>query len=771
MKTAPAVLLAAFLLSSTGCTRPAGSAAPPGEVAILRDPWGIAHVRAADEEGAFFGAGYAMAQDRMFQMMLRRRIVQGRLAEILGPGQDGRILRSDRKYRILGLHRKALSGVSSLSPTARRRLEAFARGVNLYLGRNEHDLLPLFARYGGRPEPWQPSDSLALCDLFAERFTAGWENEAVTALKPPQPARADAVPKAEWPNPDDSAEIVSAGEFRRNAPGVYERLRRRTGDRQIGLRSDPAPEVKASHNWAVSGALSTTGRPILESDPQLTVELPSFGYEVHLDGGGLNARGLCFPGVPGIWIGFNSDCAWGVTALGGDNADLFEESIDPANARRYRWRDTWENFEVRTETIRVKGSSPVTFDVRSSRHGPVVNDLLPAAPAGKAYALRMQILFDSQSSLEAVMNMMSAGGWNEFRSALQGFVGPPLHLLYADSRGDIGYQALVRTPIRSRLSTIPRSGWTGAEEWQLVPFEELPFLLNPLRGLIFTANHLAAGSWYPYPIGVARGDGPRSLRLRELLEPGRKYSVGDFTAIHRDSVNPVVRDFARLLVALADEGALPTPELRAAVEPLRGWDGQLLTHSPAYPLGAGILLALQENMTDTWLMGYGGSWPGLCLLFKEMMPAFRRTSRVAADARIRGWLTAKFARAVELSRSRHDLTRVPYVHRMPYQDNGLGVGSLDPGDDLESPPLRSPVVQTIWSQTGAMYVQIVILGDPDGSLSLMPPGISENPASAHFRDQMGLWAAGELHPAPLTRAAVDRYRRSEVRLSRDAARR
>jgi penicillin amidase len=773
-----------------------------GEIEIIRDRWGIAHVYGPSIEAVFHGAGYATAEDRLFQMSLRRRSVQGRTAEILGRGPDDRFLRADRRARILGFARRAAERLGSLSPENRRALEAYADGVNAYLDEHRRRLPAIFARYGGDPEPWTAADCLAIWDALGDRFSFGWTDEL--RVKRERERRGETGPAEVRPRIDDTAEIVSEDEFKRANPDAHARLqtRRRDDGRKAAAAPRTSPEVTLSHNWVVSGARSATGKPILESDPHYVVTNPSFWYEIHLAGGGYNARGLGVAGAPAFLIGWNDRCAWGVTALSGDSADLYEEKVDPARPGGCFWKGQWQPFGRREETIRVKGGDEVRLEVRASRHGPIVDDLLEGVRPGEAYALRYTVLESDSASIGSVLDFMRAADWTAFRSALRPYVTPPFHLIYADTAGHISYQTGTLVAARTAERLTPRVGWTGEDEWSMVPFDDLPTMLDPRAGFITTANHLVAGSWYPYLVGAGRGDGPRSLRLREILsaDPARKFSVRDFvTDIHQDSINPILRDavlLARAVVAAERDG---DPDIGRALAALEGWDFRLSTQAAAYPVARAMLAAIEgRKLAGTPLEArYGEGWNGVSVMFKELMPRFRATGQPPADPVVRAWLKAALrdgfrsrgygANEAETTGwmrpggTRADSgpapgaaapsgdTRLGIVRRLAYQDipEGYGAerfGSLAPELDLTSPPLRSPLTQTIWAQEGGSYSQIVDLADPDRSLSKLPPGISENPSSPHFKDQMDLWASGEFHAAPLSRKAVEAIQESSRRL-------
>lgn len=749
---------------------------PASDVEIVRDRWGVAHVFAESDESLFYGAGFAMAEDRLLQMLLLRSEAEGRISEVFGAGEDDRFLKSDRLYRLLGFSSHAQVQLANLQDDSRRQLEAFAEGVNAFLQEHPERLSLIEPSFSEPPRQWSAADCLTLWSRHAYQFTSGWEREVEfrreyerwqTAHKP-----GEAFPAAQFIR-DDSAAIVPEEEFRKTSPQVYEKLKqmpRPVGTPVSWFESSPeAP--KASHNWVISSQRSTTGKPILESNPQIPVTFPNWSYEIHLCGGRYDVRGIALPGTPGILVGWNQRCAWGVTALGGDHADLFEERLDPQDPGRYLFKNESRPFVTRQETIAVRHREPVRLTVRQTLHGPVMNEVLEGLREGETYALRHIILASQKSSLESKLAMMRATNWASFREGMREYVAPATHLIFADDQGTIAYQTLVSTPKRSGLDVLPRQGWTGHQEWETVPFDELPSMVNPASQTIFTANHLPIGSWYPYVVSTSRGEGPRSWRLRELLAGDRKLSPADFhEQIHKDPVNPPVRDFVTVAIRVAREEGEVSPALDARLTTLENWGGRMATDEAAYPLARSILdVLLKEVQRGTpFVERYGPNWNGLNWLIRDLVTEFKAQGQTPTDPKARTWLntTLRTALADEAAIQR---SQPPVGHQLPYQGSTSKWGSRSPQRDLISPPLTCPVPETIWSQGGETYVQIVDLSNIDQSLSLLPPGISENPDGGHATDQIPLWIEGRMHPAPLSRKAVLAVQESSRRIKWPAA--
>ena len=738
-----------------------GAQETEGRVRIVRDQWGIAHVFADDEQALFYGAGYATAEDRLFQMTLGRRAVQGRLAEILVSDW----VQWDRRMRVMGLQRHAETLAPHLTPGTRAALAAYADGVNAYIRARGERLSGLFGRYGGSPEPWRAADCVAQWMRISERFDQGWMSE-VSSLRAFEALAAEVGPEEALRRTgarviDESAAVVPESEMAR-FPEIYERLKSMRAGKPVG------ESPKASHNWVVSGSKSATGKPILESDPQIAVSAPSVWHEMHLCGGRYNVRGIGIAGAPGFLVGWNDRCAWGATALGSDTADLFQEQMDPTDPDRYRWLGGWERVESHVEIIQVLGGSPVTVEVRRTRHGPLVNEFLRDVREGETYALSYLTAQEMTSSLEGLLGMMRARDWASFQEGMRGYRSPGLHMIYADVEGNIGYWTLAAVPIRKRLPILPHEGWTGQDEWGgLIPFEDMPHLANPVTGFISTANNLPVGAWYPYHLGIATGGGgdtPRSWRLRELLSDAQGLSPDGFLGVHRDAVSPTVRDFVRFALMVVDEDGAPNSSVAAAIGVLSSWDYRLVADSPGAVVANSIGEVLTRILRGTPLADrYGGGDAGVAYLLKDIGQTVAMSGRVPEDRDIRNWLLTYLQQGYERV-ARQVRAGLPNVHRMPYQNNLEGLESLAPEFDIVSPLLTAPVVQTIWSQTGNSYTQIVDLSDVDASKSVLPPGVSEDPASPHFADQVDLWVAGDVHPAPLSREAVEKVKVSETTL-------
>jgi penicillin amidase len=353
-----------------------------------------------------------------------------------------------------------------------------------------------------------------------------------------------------------------------------------------------------------------------------------------------------------------------------------------------------------------------------------------------------------------MMAMPRAADWFSFEAALRSYHTPGLHVVYADVDGHAAYRTVGTIPIRpcthGSRSAHDACEWKGA-----IPFRELPHMIDPESGFISHANNSPVGAWYPYDL-YGNGDTGRSWRLREILSSREKFSPADFLSIvHRDAINPIIRDFVRFAVPVAVEDKAALDE--AALRKLGAWDGRCVSGASVLQAANAIGATLTRSLRGAGLVReFGGGNAGVAYLLKSL----ERDRELLKRPDVRRWLVSTLEQALKGG----GRGRGSPPTRLAYQNNLENFGSLNPAVDLPIPPLSCVMVETIWSQLGNSYTQLVDLSDVDASLSILPPGISEDPANPHCKDQLELWSRGEAHPAPLSRRAVERIRESGVDL-------
>ena len=721
---------------------------------IRRDGWGIPHIDASSEADAWFGLGFCHAQDRAFQLEILLRVGRGTLSAMVGSGG----LAADRMSRRLGFARVAAAQLELIDDDVRAAADAYVRGVNqgleIGLARRPHEFVLLRAQ----PSAWQVTDVLAFAGLQAFALGANWDMELarlrILADDGPEALRAlDHAHPADHPL---SVPVAAA------AGPVMNRL----AD-DLAAFASAAPSPGGSNNWAIAGARTASGVPLLANDPHLAARLPAPWYLTHLRCPAWEVAGASFVGAPVLPIAHNGHAAWGITAGMTDQADLFIEEIGDDGAS-VREMDQMVPCQVIDERIEVRGGEPLTERVLLTRRGPIISPFLDGAPA----ALSLSAVWLRPMPIRGFLACLTARDFDAFRRGFAAWPGPALNVVYADAGGHIGYQLVGQLP-RRRLGngTLPLPGWLEGVGWEdeLVPFDQMPHLADPDIGFVASANNRpAADGDGPY-LGVDWMDGYRMARIVEELAARHDWDVAGCAALQLDVTSGPwrqVRDMA-LHLPVSD------PDGQMAVAILRGWDGQVSVDSAAASVFALWLAEMAHRIAKArapaswrYALGFG---------FGDIVPLTTFSSGSAAQtverlcAQPDGWFARGWpaegadalSAAMRQLRVEHGADPARWgwgrlrmlTLRHPAGDRALTAEAFNlgpvpmPGDG--STPLQAasgPLAP--FDNPG--YVPntraVIDLADPDGGRWVLAGGQSGNPMSPHYRDLFALWVRGESVP-------------------------
>jgi penicillin amidase len=708
------------------------------EVRVIRDRWGVPHIYAQSTDDLFFAQGYVAAQDRLWQMELWRREAEGRLAEIAGP----RAVDRDRMARLLK-YRGPMDDRewTSYHPDARRIMAAFVNGVNAFIRQNADRLPVEFTLTGIRPEPWT-IDAIVLRQIAFGDATA----ELQLARSVAELGAAEANRRRAPDPPDDlkvpdgldvsivSEEVLAAtrGGRGRALPELLPEYRtfgrpaapgRGRGRGRGSAGGPPAafgePIVEpGSNNWVVSGALSTTGRPVVVNDPHRSVNLPSLRYIVHLNAPGWNVIGSSEPPFLGVAIGHNERLAWGLTIVGTDQHDVYVEELNPANPNEVRWNGRWEALRIVRETIEVKGGAAQVVELKFSRHGPIFYE---DRAHHRAYALRSALHEPGTAPYLGGLRLAQARDCRtDFLEAAMYWKAPSENLICGDVDGDISWQASALTPARQGwVGRLPVPG-TGKYEWTGFR-KDLPREINPSRGFIATANNNVNPEGYWPPLMFRPADGPyaRIRRVLQMIAPGRRYSLEDHQRMQHD---------AHSLRAAAD---LPL---------FRGW-----TADRAEAERARATIA-------SWDAVYAKDSAGAAMYesWRRAGDAETVSPRLAPAERKKllepGLLEAVARLTRDLGEDNREW-RWGRLHRQAFAH------ALVPAFDLATVE-RSGGAGTV-AADGATYREILDVSNWDRSLVTNTPGQSGQPESPFYGDLLPLWAGNEYFPLVYSAKAVE----------------
>jgi penicillin amidase len=744
----------------------AGLAAP---ASVVRDRHAIPHVEAASWPDALFAQGFVHAQDRLWQMEFQRRLGAGRLAEILGPAA----LPFDRFMRVLGLYRLAEASLAHLRPETRAWLDAYAAGVNAFIAQAGRPLPPEFELLRHvELEPWRPADSLVWIRMLALDLSRNWQDELLRARL------------AKRLSPEQIADLWPA--YPADAPVSVAELTAGLPLDALAAALPPAPPPgQGSNVWAIAGRLSATGAPLLANDPHLGLRAPGTWHLAHLKAPGLELIGAGLPGVPGIVLGHNGTLAWGLTNTGPDTQDLFVERVDPAAPGRYLTPDGSAPFESRVEEIKVAGAASERLTVRSTRHGPVLSDLVPAAAGvlapSELLALAWTALAVDDRSIETLFGLSRARDFAEVRAAVRDHGAPQQNVVVADRAGQIGFIAPGRVPIRRQGDgRWPVPGWTGEHDWTgMVPFDALPQAQDPPDGRLINANNRVVPPDYPYLLTADWEPPYRARRIAELLA-GSGFDLDGFAAIQADQRSLLAVDLLPLMLE-----AQPSGEAAAkAMAQLAAWD-RVMRPNAAEPLLFAAWYRELSRLIQADELGelFTATW--------SLRPQFIQRVLAERPAWCDDVTTEPVERCPELAARALDLALADLAGRFGQDPAGWRWGAAHPAA-MEHPVFTGqPVLGALFDievETGgdsttvnvghyliadparpfasiqaASYRGLYDLADLDRSRFIAATGQSGHPLSSHYRDLTRLWAAGDTvgmsrDPATYGRGALGRLR-------------
>lgn len=772
-----ALLVALWLVRSvppaTGDRVVAGLCAP---VEIVHDSHGIPHILSGDRRDAYFALGRLHAEARLFQMDLFRRFGRGRLAEVLGSPA----VSFDLYARTIGAARAAESDLATASPELRAVLEAYAAGVNSWINGRDRPLPPEFTLLMYEPEPWAPADSLLLGKLLGLLLTNNWQTEALRARLA---ARVDGEtlealtpPSGGGPAQDGASPLdgFAAGPALRTLAAL-------TG---LDLPMVEPLGAGASNAWAVDGTRSASGKPILANDPHLGLVAPGLWYLAHLSAPDLTLVGATLPGIPMMLMGHNGRVAWGQTTAGGDGADLFVETVDPADSSRYLTPDGSLPFETREEEIRVRLGETRRITIRSTRHGPVISDLsagdLPRAE-GTVIALAHVALLPGDRTAEAMMRFADARNADDFIAAAHLFHSPQQNLTFADSEGAIGTVAAGRLPIRKGGDgRLPADGASGAGDWTgFIPFEGLPQVLRPGSGMVLNANNAVTGPDYPYMVGKDYDVPYRAERVAALLAARpRGYTLDDAAAGQADTFSPFSAEFIPALVALHGPGDGPAKQ---ALDILKAWDFHMAKGEPAPLIAMAWARHLNRHLFASRLGPDYDRWAGLRPI--QLRAALSGAAPWCDDPATEATEACPVAVRAALADALDELTKRfgddpsawrwgtahvadmqhPILRFLPIVGGRVAITpAVGGGDDtlLRGAMRFSGSGEPYASVHGAGFRAIYDLGDLGRSRFMIATGQSGNPYSPHWSDLAPLWAGDQYVEIPLSPEAIDGDHRS-----------
>lgn len=758
----------------------AGISAP---VEIVRNNDNVPHIFGKTDEDVFFALGFAHAQDRLWQMTMLRRTAQGRLSELFGPATV-KVDELMRRYDLYGL---ALQSVEAQDPQTRRALEAYAAGVNAWIGEVNKG-----ARGRGAPEfflfepeisAWAPADSIAILKLMALQLSGSLQTEVLRArvsllLSPER--LADILPD------DPSQGVAALPDYASLVPGVAPVMA------PVNFAEGPLSPVAepgmsgASNSWAAMPERSAAGGSLLANDPHLGLTAPTIWYLARLELQTGGVIGGTIPGVPVVLVGRSEKLGWGLTTAYVDDQDVVIEALNPDNPEEYKTPDGWVRFESRQSIIKVKDADPVTLTLRWSRNGPILPgghyDLGSITPAGHVAAISWTALSGADTSISGAMALMRSKDIPEALEAGKLVVSPAQNVMLADETG-IAMQVMGAIPARDAghpsqgrlpaLGSDARVGFKG-----VLPYADNPSFRNPTSGLLGNTNNKTVDRPFPNHVSFDWGDTQRIQRWLTLMQAREVHTRESFIEAQLDTVNPTARSLLPLIGAdlwftgeAAPEGTPERMRQRALIL-LAEWNGEMNEHLPEPLIAEAWLRAVQERlirdelgaMADTFThvspvfiervyRNVGGAGVWCDVIQSAAVESCTDIARIALDDALLE-LSEKYGPNLESWRwgDAHQATHDhPVLGEVPFVKYFVNIRqSTSGGDDtLMRGVTRGTGDEPYQNVHSAGYRGVYDFADPDSSVFITATGQSGHPLSRHYDDLGELWRRGEYIPMSL----------------------
>jgi len=739
---------------------------------VIRDERGVPHIYADNEHDLYFMTGYITAQERLWQMDMVRHATQGRLSEMFK--RD--MCETDYFLRALEMSEKSKLVLEKEDPAVLATLQAYTDGVNAWIKKCGKKLPPEFKILGYTPEPWTLTDITNIIgfigwDLASANLTDEINNYKLVKKLGPEKASGliadwNLVDEVVFPDFKIDDELLNKSI---SAIGSMKELEK------LGIVT-----LSGSNNWAVTGAKSETGKPILSNDMHLGFNVPGFWMQIHqVIPGELNVTGVLFPGEPFIIAGHNERIAWGMTNLSVDDIDLFVETVD-SSGNNYMYNGQWLPFRNEEELLKITDDSSQTRSIKYTHHGPVISGM---RGIDDAVLTMCWSGYDYSDEIKAVYLLNRAGSWDEFRVALSNFKSISQNFAYADVDGNIGLNTGGGVPVRKGTGLFPRKGDTDEYEWKgYVPFEFLPTSFNPAEGFVSSANQRTVTEGYPFFISGEFAMPYRIMRIREMAAEKEILGIDDFRRMITDNHSVYAAMLTPVLLKAAATIEDPDGTEQAAIDELKGWDYSMGASLIAPSLFEFIRIELARNiMYDELTDLYGASlgrqydfyiyrmlkegpdeWvDNINTPEKETMDEIIALSiRSAIDT-----LTAKYGEygnnwqwgKIHTFTLEHPMGSVRILNRLL----GLNSETYSVGGSyhtVEPYAFRD----NFRAHHGASERHIFNTADWDKSLTVIPTGTSGIPGSPFYLSQTDTYVNNGFYEEPFTDQAVEMAKRYEM---------
>jgi penicillin amidase len=741
------------------------------KVKITYDNFGVPYIDAQSQNDAYYALGYAHAQERLFQMEMIRRLASGRLAQILGPD----LLSVDKSMLALGIRdmgeRSAAKFFSRTDEPFVKNTLSYLAGINAFI---DQDNLPIeFTLLGFKPDHFIPADVYTTIGYMSLTFSRALTQDPLMTKLNNKLGNAylvdlgiDSLSNAQNSPSDESQMLASINQAYQS---VYDKI--------------PVPVWEASNNWAISGKHSKSGKPLLANDTHIAYAQPSVWFEAVLNYPSHKIAGYYLAGVPFAVMGHTPDLGWGLTIFPFDNMDLYREKQNPENENQYWVNNHWETYKIKSYTIAVKDTTDYVFSLRTTRHGPVLNDVYPdVAVYGKeAISLWWALDHIDSEAIEALYEFNTAKNFEEFEKGIPKVDLLGLNIVYADTANNIAWWGTGKIPKRPAYvnPSLILDGASGQDEvLGFYTTDENPKSINPENGFVHTSNNAPPkvnGVFYPgYYYPAIRAD-----RIEKIFKSQNLWDVEDMKKIQNDHLGE--RDYFIVQhILLPSLPGSKDETYTKAVEALRNWDGNTGIHSVgAVIYNQFLYFALTGLVQDEVGDKLSPKFINSLILKSNIKSIFNEPNSIWWDnlnttgvKETRSFILNKaFAQTIDALKNQlgsdvkqwqwgkvHTLTHVHPIGRKAPFDKIFNVGPFPKTGsnevvDKEAFDYNAKGIYPV--KSGPAMRLLMDLADPEKVISIIPTGQSGNIMSPHYADQAKMFVAGEYKDIFLDNASLN----------------
>lgn len=725
----------------------------------------IPHIFAQNDHDAYYAQGYVTAMHRLWQMDFQTRFAAGRISEVVGK----KAVELDKYQRRMGMvfgAERSLAGMMA-DPKSKEMILAYTAGVNAYIHSLSRAQLPIeYKILDFKPEEWTPIKCALLLKQMSAVLAMGSDEFYMTNIR--NKFGADVVKDLFPDYPFKEDPIIPVGtkwDFDPlpvpAAPAVFNEAITGT------LKTKQKEEGIGSNNWALSGAKTASGLPILANDPHLDLTLPSIWYQIQLHAPGLNAYGVSLPGAPGIVIGFNKDIAWGVTNVAADVLDFYQIKFKDNTHKSYWYNNQWKNTSTRLETIIVKGQKDIKDTVFYTHHGPVVylqkvKDFSRAKNIPVGSALRW-IAHERSNELKTFYLLNRGKNYNDYRRALTYYTAPAQNFIFASAENDIAITANGKFPLKWKDQgkfildgSDPKNDWQG---W--IPAAHNPTVKNPPRNFVSSANQSSTDQTYPYYINWEFSPYERGKRINDRLTAMNKATADSIVNMQTDSYSIHAQNILPAILVMVNKSSLNATQ-KEALNLVTAWNKYYDAKSIAASIFDLWTKRLQFNIWDDEFtvaairMRYPSRDRTVQLILHEPNSKWINNVNTPAKETLTDLVNEAFKYSCDSLERRYGSigkswewgnvkhTQIPHMAKIP----GFGSKVLLTGGGKMT-------INALNESNGPSWRMVVELGKIPKGHGVFPGGQSGNPGSPFYDNMIDTWASGKLYDLFFMQAADD----------------